>query len=191
MLICGWDTETDGFKEPIHIVQLGASLVDSETGIEVAYFSLIVRPDGFEIPEEATRVHGITTELATRAGVPLVVAVSALTNLWAVADVRVAHNAEFDERVMTHAFAQLGRPSTLARPPGHCSKKTAAPILRLPPTERMIQYGRGHQHKEPSLAECWRFFFNEELSGAHDALVDARACARVYLECQRRMATLG
>jgi DNA polymerase-3 subunit epsilon len=34
--------------------------------------------------------------------------------------------------------------------------------------------------KPPKLSECIQFFFNEELVGAHDALVDVRACVRVF-----------
>jgi DNA polymerase-3 subunit epsilon len=36
------------------------------------------------------------------------------------------------------------------------------------------------QPKPPKLEECIQHFFSEELPGAHDALIDARACARVY-----------
>lgn len=34
--------------------------------------------------------------------------------------------------------------------------------------------------KAPKLAECVKHFFGEDLAGAHDALVDVRACARVF-----------
>lgn len=34
--------------------------------------------------------------------------------------------------------------------------------------------------KPPKLEECIRHFFDEALEGAHDALVDVRACARVH-----------
>jgi DNA polymerase-3 subunit epsilon len=41
--------------------------------------------------------------------------------------------------------------------------------------------------KPPNLGECYRFLFEEELVGAHGALTDAKACARVYFELQRRL----
>jgi DNA polymerase-3 subunit epsilon len=34
--------------------------------------------------------------------------------------------------------------------------------------------------KQAKLSECITHFFNEDLTGAHDALVDVRACARVF-----------
>lgn len=179
-ILC-YDTETTGVVDPIHLVELGAVLID-EAGTERASVSLIVRPDGWTIPEAAARVHGITNDVALRLGVPLVVAIAALTNLWAVATVRVAHNLEYDDRVVDAALTRLGRPSQVRRPPGVCTKELAAPVLNLPPTERMIAAGYGNKPKSPSLKECVKHFFDEDqVIGAHGALADARACARVYL----------
>lgn len=181
MPICVFDTETDGLADPIRLVEVGALLLDDD-GIERAAISLIVRPDGWAIPDGAARVHGITTAMAFTYGVPLIVAISALTNLWAMATVRVAHNLEFDEKVIATAIASLGRSSTLRCPPGVCTKELAAPVLNLPPTERMIAAGYGQKPKSPSLKECVKHFFDEDqVIGAHSALADARACARVYL----------
>lgn len=173
-----FDVETDGLNNPIHLVELGAVLIDG-TGIERASLSLIIRPDGWTIPDDATRVHGITTEMAAALGVPLVVAIAALTNLWSIADLRVAHNLEFDDKVIRTAIASIGRVSTIKWPPGACTKELAAPVLNLPPTERMLAAGY-NKPKPPSLRECYQHFFAEDVPGAHGALADARACARVY-----------
>jgi DNA polymerase-3 subunit epsilon len=181
-LICAYDTETTGIDEP-NLVEVGAVLIDDHPDgpFERAVVSLIVRPDGWEIPQAATRVHGISHALALAAGVPLIIAVSALTNLWACAAVRVAHNLEFDDRVIRRAVETIGRPSTVVKPPAVCTKDLAAPILNLPPTERMIATGFGGKPKSPSLRECYRFFFDEDPPNHHSALADARAAARVYL----------
>lgn len=186
MLICSFDTETTGINNP-RLVELGAALIELTVDgpRERAAMSLIVRPDGYEIPAEAERVHGISTATALLCGVPLIVAVSALTNLWATAECRVAHNLEYDDRVIGAALAALGRASSLHRPPGVCTKEMAAPILNLPPTPRMIAAGY-NKPKPPSLAEAYRFFFDEDIPGAHGALADARAAARVYVEMLSR-----
>lgn len=65
--------------------------------------------------------------------------------------------------------------------------RQSAPIVNLPPTPKMVAAGFT-KPKPPSLTECMRFFFNEDLVGAHGALTDARACARVFHEIRRREA---
>jgi hypothetical protein len=74
-----FDTETTGlplFEQPSdhpdqpHLVQLGALLVDLDTRRELASVDLIVRPDGWVIGEEVSKIHGITHELAMDVGVP-------------------------------------------------------------------------------------------------------------------------
>ena len=191
MILC-FDTETTGLtnsREPPehpsqpHLVQLAAILYDDAGERELATLALIVRPDGWEIPAQAAAVHGITTELATAAGVPLVVALAAFNHLARAATTHVAHNAEFDMVVMGAAFHRVGRPQHPLNP--RCTKNLATPVLNLPPTDRMRAAGF-IKPKPPTLAECYKFFFNEELVGAHDALVDTRGCARVYFELMRR-----
>lgn len=51
--------------------------------------------------------------------------------------------------------------------------------MNLPPTERMRAAGF-NKPKPPKLEECIRHFFNEDLDGAHDAMIDVAACRRVY-----------
>jgi DNA polymerase-3 subunit epsilon len=184
MIWLSFDTETTGIDRPM-LVEVGAVLMEDTR--ERASVSLLVRPDGWIVPPQATAVHGVSHSAAVALGVPLVVAVAALTNLWANADFRVAHNLEFDEKVVAAACGRLGRTSSLPTPPGRCTMTMAAPILALPPTERMIAAGRGDQPKNPSLAECYRHFFGEEPPDAHSALADARAAARVYLAILERL----
>ena len=174
-----FDTETTGIDAP-DLVEVGAVLMEDDR--ERACLSLIVHPDGWEIPEAAARVHGIEHGLAVAVGVPLLIAVSALTNLWSCAAVRVAHNLEFDEKVINRAIERLGRRSMVPWPPAECTKELAASIVNLPPTERMVRAGYGDKPKAPSLRECYQHFFGEDVPGAHSALSDARACARVYLK---------
>lgn len=182
MIFCCFDTETTGIDDP-NLVEVGAVLVEDhpDGAIERGSISLIVRPDNWEIPEAAARVHGIKQHMALAAGVPLLVAVAALTNLWSCASVRVAHNLEFDEKVIRRAVAQLGRESTVPWPRAECTKELAAPVVNLPPTERMVAAGY-LKPKPPSLREVYQHFFGEDPPGHHSALADARACARVYIK---------
>src|SRR4026209_964662 len=102
-LFCAYDTETTGIHNPIYHVEVGAVLilVDAEFNArELASFSLIVRPEDYRVPVEATNIHGISHDIAEQAGVPPIVALATLTNLWSRAEIRVEHNAEYDNKVI-------------------------------------------------------------------------------------------
>lgn len=194
-MILFFDTETtclpdmlapsDAPHQP-HLVQLAALLME-EDGTERGSMSVIIRPDGYEIPEGAAKVHGITTEISSRCGIPLADALAPFIGMAGQARQHVAHNYPFDQKIMRVAMLRAAyerRHIEGRERPSFCTMKAATHIVNLPPTERMLAAGI-NRPKSPSLAECYRHFFGEELSGAHDAMVDVRACARVYFELKR------
>lgn len=190
-----YDTETTGlplFSEPSedprqpHIVQLGACLVDLDTGAEVACLDLVVRPDGWIIPDDVAAIHGITTERASEIGVPARVVFDLLLELWECSQVRIGHNEQFDARMVRIALLRHRDTDPAAalhqrwkEGPAECTQALATPILKLPPTARMRAAGR-HHFKSPNLREAYQFFTGRELEGAHSAMVDVRACMHVY-----------
>jgi DNA polymerase III subunit epsilon len=188
-VILALDTETTGFPlggQPDNhpgqprLVQLGLLLLD-DGWIERASVSLIVRPDGWEVPAEAANVHGITTEVALACGVPALTALSVYTNLRRRATALVAHNAKFDLQIMAIEIARSGKQVNLSPIKVVCTMELAKPVLRIPTTQRMLDAGfTDADFKPPSLAECHQHFFGTPVNGAHDALADARACARIY-----------
>lgn len=174
-----FDTETTGkadfkasheAKHQPHIVQLGAVLTEDD-GTERASIDLIIKPDGWTIPEEAAAIHGITTEIAERCGVPLLHAASVFSRLLAQADTLVAHNIEFDVKMMRASFFRLGKPFSDDGKTFYCTMKAATDICRLPGL-----YG----YKWPTLQEAHVHFLKEEFKGAHSAIVDVLACKRIY-----------
>jgi DNA polymerase III subunit epsilon len=189
-----FDTETTGFyndklppghdAQP-HIVQLAAQLCQADGKI-IAGFSLIVGLSGqnIEIPAKASAVHGITTERSIQFGVSLETVLSLFAHLYSRAGLIVAHNMKFDQAVIETAIARYyGKPKPLSKPL-FCTMEAAAPIVNLPPTERMLAAGF-NKPKAPKLEECIRHFFSEELTGAHDAMIDVEACKRVYFHIMK------
>jgi len=192
-----YDTETSGlplFSEPSehpaqpHIVQLGAILVDLDTRREIASLDVIVRPDGWVIPDEVAKIHGITTEHAKDVGIPEAVAVDMLFELWGERQ-RIGHNEQFDARIVRIAAKRFRDPKdpVLAIPPSdewksgraQCTQRLATPIMKLPPTPRMKAAGRFH-HKSANLSEAYEYFTGRKLVDAHSAMADARACMEVF-----------
>jgi DNA polymerase-3 subunit epsilon len=185
-MILFFDTETTGFYQdrlPVdhpdqpYIVQIAAQLCEDD-GVPRAGFSLIVDP-GISIPSRASEVHGITDEVAAQFGVSLEFALSAFTHLYQRSDLVCAHNIKFDRGVIEAAISRHYRKVMPLRKPLFCTMEASTPIINLPPTERMRAVGIDRP-KPPKLEECIRHFFNEDLDGAHDAMVDVSACRRVY-----------
>lgn len=193
MLALVFDTETTGkaaFNKPgvdpiqPKLVQLGLLLIDLESGREYAAIDLIVYPSGWDVPQEAALIHGVSTGLAKRVGVNLDTAVNTFLDLIDVCDVVVAHNIVFDRLIMERATAMvsLAQGEEVSDPfagkPLFCTMRAATPIVK--------KKGRRPLHDEdykwPKLSECIQHFFNEELENAHSAIVDCRAAARILVE---------
>jgi len=184
-----FDTETTGIPRRgappsdtaswPRVVQI-AWLVLDESGREVRSRCHIVRPQGFEIPADAVRVHGITTERALREGVDLRHALLAFGEELSAATTIVAHNAEFDAGTLDAEYHRLGwKKGPLGARPILCTMRAATNLCRIPG-------GRHGAYKWPRLEELHAFLFGQAPPVTHDALADARACARCYLELRRR-----
>ena len=197
-LLIAVDTETTGIPargevitSPSYprLVELAGLLVEVESEREVAMFSFIISPAGYEVPAESASIHGITHERASAQGVPVAVALSAYLNLRARADELVGHNVTFDLGIIASELHRSARrpshpgPSTIT-----CTADLGTPVARLPPTERMIAAGYGGNFKKPNLGELYLHLFGEPFIDAHSALADCRAAVRCLFEMRRRRA---
>lgn len=192
-----FDTETTGlplFKEPSedprqpHIVDICAILY-SRDGELVDSFEAIVRPNGWDIPEEVAAIHGITYEMAMDLGIPEAEALDGFIAIHERAILRVAHNCSFDDRILRIALMRYrGEEAADAfkAQQSYCTALSAKPVCQLPPTERMKQTSFRNQFKTPNLAEALAYLTGEELEGAHRARVDTEACAKIYFALQKR-----
>ena len=193
MYILAYDTETSGlplFREPSdspgqpHIVQLAAALVNTDTREIVQSLDVIIRPDGWEIPDEVAAIHGITTEKAQDVGISEETALSAFLDLWACRP-RVAHNETFDQRVIRIAIKRFfgvvadTRCDLWREAPVECTARLSTSIVNLPPTEKMKRAGRNHP-KTPKLSEAYEHFTGRPLENAHSAMADVLGCLEVY-----------
>ena len=180
-VICFYDTETDGVTDP-RLVQLGM-ILDDRNGNTRAQIDIIIQPEGFEIPKEASDIHGIITEIAMAYGVPLKVALSIFNNTLRRADIVCGHNVSFDFRVMRREFAAINQACALDTMGNAlttvCTAELTKPICKLPPTPKMVKAGR-LGFKTPKLTEAHSHFFGEDFQDSHSALADTMACRRIY-----------
>lgn len=177
-----FDTETTGMvqwkapdidpRQP-KLVQVGCILYDHEHN-EIAALKTIVVPLA-AIEPKAEETHGISFEMAQELGVSNNNVLEIFCDLVDVADIVVAHNMAFDAKVMRHAAHNAKIEGDIFEGKElRCTKEATTKILRIPNPKIRGQY------KWPSLQECMTYFFKEEIDGAHDAMVDVKACARVY-----------
>lgn len=189
-LALAYDSETSGlplFGSPSedpgqpHIVQLGARLVDLDTRDVISTLDVVIRPEGWEIPDDVAKVHGITTERALAVGVGESLALGMLLEMWSMAEVRIGHNEQFDARIIRiaqHRFDDIDL-DAWKDAPAECTARLATPIMKLPPTAKMLAAKRNHP-KTPNLSEAVEFFTGAPLMKAHSALADVDGCLAVY-----------
>lgn len=180
-MILVFDTETSGkadFRAPPsaahqpHIVQLGAQLLDDKFRV-MGEINFIVKP-GCKIPKEASAIHGITDDIAAAYGVELTDALQSFAIFALRAKVFVAHNFDFDSLILSAAWHRANGDGDAwldNNAVKYCTMNAMTPICNLPGN-----YGP----KWPKLQEAYRHCFKTEFDGAHDAMADVRACAKIY-----------
>ncbi|MDD5418369.1 MAG: 3'-5' exonuclease [Methanomicrobiaceae archaeon] len=158
------------------LVQI-AWIVFDENENAVERNAAIIQPQGFTIPAEAARIHGITTELAYAKGIPLRTAL--LEFSWAAerSTVAVAHNMAFDASVIAAEYAREGLTDPLVRLPKICTMESSAAFCKI---------RRPGGYKWPALSELHAVLFSSAYGGVHNAADDADACARCFFELKRR-----
>lgn len=192
-----YDTETTGlplFKEPSehpgqpHIVQLAAILVDLDTRKTVSSMDVVIRPNGWIIPDEVAAVHGITTDYAQAVGIEEVQAIDMFMALWAgPGRLRIAHNEQFDARILRIGLKRfydkpehvLPISDTWKEGRAECTARLATPICQIPPTAKMTKAGF-NKFKTANLSEAYLHFTGKVLENAHSAMADVMACRDVY-----------
>lgn len=198
-----FDTETTDlplFSEPSedprqpHVVQLAALLVDLDSREELEELNVIIKPDGWESAPKALETHGITTERGLAEGIDEAVAVERFLAMWLKAQHRIAHNEQFDARILRIAIKRFIDPlnpdaaisvsDEWKAGKAECTQKLATPILKLPPTPAMLRSRFKNNFKSANLREAYKHFTGLEMEGAHDAMVDVRGCMAVWFAIQ-------
>jgi DNA polymerase-3 subunit epsilon len=185
---CFYDGETTGipdFKSPSdgvgqpHIVQLAAKIIDLDTRQEFDHMNMISKPDGWEIPDDMTAIHGITTERAAEVGIDEELVVGRFFDMWLSAcDVdeealRIGHNESFDRRLIRIATKRIPGLNQFEEP-WHAVPKPRS-FCTMHKSRKACDLG-----KVPKLSEAYQHFTGKELVDAHDAMVDVDACIAVY-----------
>lgn len=181
-----YDTETDSAKPTeATLLQLTAKLFEHEDDKAhittsgrllikpIATISVIVDA-GVDVPSGAFNVHGISRARTEEVGIDPKIVAETFAELFAITDLGVCHNANYDTKVMTKFLKEQGIDDIdIFSKEAYCTMKTLKPVMRLTPKV----YG---DFKNPRLDEAHQYLFGRGFEGAHDSEADVDATTRVY-----------
>jgi len=169
-----WNKHSTDFENWPNIVEISATAIRLRSGDPfpeaVGSLSSIIRPNGFEIPEAASKIHGITTEKALDEGRPIVEVLKEFEELALDSDVLSAHNLDFDLKVTEAAFYREGMTPNISSMLPICTMKTTTKLVALP------------KSKWPKLSELHSHLFGFEFEGAHRSGADTEALVSCFVE---------
>jgi DNA polymerase III epsilon subunit-like protein len=181
-----FDTETTGlprnWKAPVtdlnnwpRLVQLAYLLYDKDGNV-ISGSDYIIKPEGFTIPTDASRIHGISTERAIREGIARQTVLQDFQSLINQAEYLVAHNMSFDEKIVGAEFLRNRMQDTTS------SKRK---ICTMQSTTNFCAINGPYGYKYPKLSELHYKLFKTGFEEAHNAAVDINATAKCFWELRR------
>lgn len=188
MLATFFDTETTGltnFQQDYRhlsqpdLVQIGCKLVDIKNRILISEMNIMVTPER-AIEEGARKAHNFDDALLKAVAMPRKVAVVMFNHFIKRSQLLVAHNLDFDSRVLRTAYFRESLPDdVLVGIPKFCTMTESTNICKIPNPKRPTGY------KWPGLMEAYKMLVNPDGFGnAHNAAADTEACYQVFLKLQ-------
>jgi len=165
-----FDTETTG--------QIAWQLHDN-MGNCIESEDYLVKPEGFNIPYDAEKIHGISTELAQEQGISLAEVLEKFNIALSKTKFVVGQNVKFDLNIMGAEFVRGAVENPLQELPvlDTCTEHTAS-LCQIPG-------GRYGKFKLPTLTELHEFLFKTPFAEAHNATADVEATTRCFFELIR------
>lgn len=182
-----FDTETTGLPrikipaltEPNnwpHIVSISWIILDSTTNKIEKQKSFVIKPLGWHIPEESTKIHKITHEYAVDNGSDLA---SVLGIFMAEKyDVLVSHNIDFDTNVLYNAIKwDLEMPFNSLKKQLICTMNLSRSICKIK--------GNFGSYKYPKLSELYYYAFKEfpKQDSLHSSMYDVLILTEIIQYC--------
>ena len=173
-----FDTETTGLPKSRelathgpnnwpHLVSIAWVIVENDKILKTDYH--IVKPE-WNIPEDSTKIHGITNEKAHADGEPLI---EVLRKFFSEEhDVLVAHNMNFDYNVLVNAVLWDARMKYPLFRRMFCTMDSMTNVMKLPAAN-----GRGF--KPPKLVELYAYTTQKQpqINQLHNSLYDTQLLA--------------
>lgn len=197
-LRCFIDTETTGL--PIndnlpyteldnwpHLVQVALIIEDDNYGI-LAKRNMILKPDGYSIPESSARIHGIANAQAIKVGEDRKHVIGFLDQVLSNSNIVIGHNVSFDLNVVKAEIIRVkGIENVLFTTKNHNvvdTMKMGMNICKIP--NLSFHTHMSQPYKYPKLDELYYKLFNKHFNNQHDAMADVQAAYDCYYELKRK-----
>ena len=192
------DTETTGLplndnlpytdlKNWPYLVQVALIIEDDNYGI-LAKRNIILKPNGYTIPESATKIHGISNERAVKNGEDRDKVISFLDLALYKSDIIIGHNVSFDLNVIKSEIIRIkGIENALFEKKKHIvidTMKMGSNICKIPNLSFHTRLSL--PNKYPKLDELYYKLFNKHFNNQHDAMADVQAAYDCYYELKRK-----
>ena len=183
-----FDTETTGlpqnWKAPLtdfsnwpRCVQLAWQVHDVD-GKLLEVKNYIIKPECYDIPFNAEKIHGISTDRANKQGMPLFQVLLEFVKDVEKCKFVIGHNVSFDNSIVGCELLRKDMLNILADFPALDTKDESTNFCAIPG-------GRGGKFKWPKLTELYVKLFGDSFAEAHNASADVEATARCFLELIR------
>ena len=142
---------------------------------------IVKLPDGMDVPEESSRIHGITTEKMLMEGLPIKEVLREFTSDFLNCQMLIAHNMEFDSKVIQAEYCRNSAINWLGR---HRKIEYCTMIYGKKFTNivRPSRFHNGTYQKPPKLIELHKALFKTDPNNLHNSLVDVFVCFRCFHE---------
>ena len=159
-------------KRTINHEELFKSIIDSKDYSTISSESYIVKPQ-WTIPEDSTKIHGITQARAEAEGIPLSVIIEKFSSI--DHDIMIAHNMNFDYNVLVNAILWDLNIKVLPEfKPRFCTMELMKNIVQIP-------YANGRGFKPPKLTELYTYVVKKpfDSGNTHNAEYDTWLLAEI------------
>ncbi|AHL31208.1 putative bifunctional DNA polymerase III, alpha subunit (DnaE)/DNA polymerase III, epsilon subunit (DnaQ) [Candidatus Karelsulcia muelleri] len=180
-----FDTETTGlpknYNAPIinwpRLVRLSWCLYDENLKL-IELKDYIIKPEGFDIPFNSTKIHGISTEEALEKGYKINFVLEKFNIRIKNSKFLIGHNIYFDLKVLCAEFIRLNKIHYLYKKQIIDTKEKSINFCAL-------KRGKGKlKLKWPTLTELYKKLFNDTFI-AHDSKSDVLATSKCFFELLR------
>lgn len=183
-----FDTETIGlpydYSAPVtsvekwpRVVQLSWCITNN-LGYIIKSCDYIIYPEGFSIPEDSAKLHGITTNIAREKGCQIIDVLHEFIQDFKQCEYIVGHNIEFDKKVLGAELIRKNLPNIFKGEKQYiCTMKESIELCSIP---------SWNGYKYPKLQELYQVLFDTSFDGAHNSLNDVHATIKCFWEMVKR-----